>query len=68
MYIYCITLNKNVHFTYFFLVEKLKCILNSRNVNLSNFIPKTHILKLDASQIQGRLISEVIQYYHCYYL
>lgn len=37
-------------------------------MNLSNFIPKTHILKLDASQIRGRLISEVIQYYHCYYL
>jgi hypothetical protein len=34
---------------FFFLVEKLRCVLNSRNVHLSNLFFKTDIQKLDAS-------------------
>jgi hypothetical protein len=47
----------------FFPVEKLGCILNLRNVHLSNFVPKTHVQKLDASQIQGCLTFRVIRYF-----
>jgi hypothetical protein len=47
--IYNITSNIRRTFYTFFPVEKLRCILNLRNVHLSNFYPKTYIQKLDAS-------------------
>jgi hypothetical protein len=39
----------DAHFTHSFSVEELRCVLNLRNLKLSNFFPKTHIPKLDAS-------------------
>jgi hypothetical protein len=49
-------------FTHFFLVAKLKCVLNSKNVHLYNLFLKPTFKKLDASYIRGRLIFEVMRY------
>jgi hypothetical protein len=50
------------HILHIFPLEIFRCVLNSRNVHFSNCSPKTHIQKLDASSIRGRLIFDEIRY------
>jgi hypothetical protein len=44
------------HILHIFPVEKLRCILSSKNVHLSNFFPKTYIQKLDVSYIRSNMV------------
>jgi hypothetical protein len=43
-----------------FPVEKLTCVLNSRNVHLSNLFPKPHIQKLDAQKFKEIHVSSIL--------
>jgi hypothetical protein len=52
----CTRITSNIR--HIFSSEKLRYVLNSRNVHVSNFSPKTHIKKLLGLKFEGVLYSE----------